>query len=421
MGAPVPAESAGSNPPIRTGFLLSSLSVSDAGPAQYDTVELRRRIAGAFSAGELRALAGSLGVGGINWDRGVQEAAREVVRQCERYAGLPALISRLREERPYLEWPEPMAAAPAPADLPPVPDAATAIPPTNAYEAVPALAPTPGSLGPTPGNLGPPAVPALGPTPGSFGSAPAPPLSDPYAPAASAPPRPVPFTMGSPAGAPPPSPAGWPGVVGPAAPAARPGGIDPRIFIAVAGLMVVAAIIAYLAGRASTATADAASAPAASASAPPEAAPRSGPAALAAAVLSRSFANLARVCELPPSAGAGAYVFQQIAERCGPAAPPPHRASSPPPADTPADPPAPSANATPPPRNRRPGRDPAPAGGGAAPAPARGGCMGACEAQHAACRAHCGPEPVESSAYDGFARCQGQCLRDASRCRLNCR
>jgi hypothetical protein len=50
-----------------------------------------------------------------------------------------------------------------------------------------------------------------------------------------------------------------------------------------------------------------------------------------------------------------------------------------------------------------------------------GGCMGACDAQHASCRARCGPEPTESSAYDGYARCQGQCLRDASRCRLGCR
>jgi hypothetical protein len=181
----------------------------------------------------------------------------------------------------------------------------------------------------------------------------------------------------------------------------------------------VAAIIAYFAGRASTATADAAAAPAGSASAPPEAATRSGPAALAADVLSRSFANLARVCELPPSAGSGAYVFQRIAERCGPAPPPPHRASSPP-ADTPTDPPAPSADATPPPRNKRPGRDPAPAGGDA-PVPAKGGCMGACRAQQAACGAHCGPEPVESSAYAVYSRCQGQCLRDASRCQLNCR
>jgi hypothetical protein len=202
--------------------------------------------------------------------------------------------------------------------------------------------------------------------------------------------------------------------------AARSGGIDPRIFIAVAGLMVLAAVIAYLAGRASTVPVDAAGAPASSTSTPAGAARADGPAALAADMLSRSFANLARVCELPTSAGTGAQVFRRIAERCGPPAPP-HRLtpSGDPPVIATAPPPAPSADPAAP-RNRRQGRggDPGP---GDPPAPAKGGCMGTCEAHHAACSAHCGPEPIEGSAYDGYQRCQGQCLRDASHCRLGCR
>ena len=62
----------------------------------YDAVELGRRIVFCFSIGELRQLADALGVGGSSpWERGILEAARDVVRQCERYAGLPALVGQL--------------------------------------------------------------------------------------------------------------------------------------------------------------------------------------------------------------------------------------------------------------------------------------------------------------------------------------
>jgi len=384
--------------------------VSEAGPVLYDPVELRRRIVVCFSVGELRALAESLGVGGIPWERGLQESAREVVRQCERYAGLPALVARLREARPLVEWPEPVTMG-----GPPGPPVAGTAGTEAAALAAPGGAPAP------PAPLG---FPALSASPGRLGpveppsSVSAPALLDPYASHAPPPPPAPPLTTGAPASVPP--RAAWPGVTSMAPAPARPGGIDPRILVAVAGLMVLAAVIAYLAGRASSATAptDAASTPAASPSSRGD-----GPAAHAADALARSFASLARVCELPSSAGTSALVFRRIYERCGPAAPPQRSYTPPSPtaatatAATPADP-APTEAA--PPRGKRGGGrggDPAPAEA----APTAKGCMGTCDAQHSVCRAHCGAEPNESSAYDGFQRCLGGCLKDASRCRLSCR
>ncbi len=395
--------------------------MSEAGPVLYDPVELRGRIVVCFSVGELKELADSLGVGGVPWERGIHEAAREVVRQCERYAGLPALVAKLREVRPLVEWPEPAGAVTVGAIAPGRP-----LPPTLASEGgLAALPAGPPQLSSSPGTFG-----AMG----AMGAAPAGPRSDlpatggplivPYAPPPGPPaiqvPPPPPAATG--VSAAPAFRAGWPGVVG-EPPAPAPGGIDPRILLAVAGLMVVAAIIAYFAGRASTAAApteasQAASAAPAAASGP---ARSGGPAALASEALARSFADLARICELPSSAGANARVIQRVFERCGPGAPPrrPYSPPSPsqgPSADASAQPAPPAEPA--PARGRRGGRssDGPP---GEAPSAAKG-CTGACEATHGACRSHCGPEPTESSAYDGYQRCLGRCLSDASRCKLGC-
>lgn len=355
----------------------------------YDAVELGRRIVFCFSIGELRQLADALGVGGsIPWERGIQEAARDLVRQCERYAGLPALVAKLREIRPLVEWPEaavPVAVAVAPIGFP-------AAPPRDA--------------------------------PGA--STPAPPLPDPFAPpmpygppppmlatAAAAPPAVV---RSAPVSAPRPS-AVWAGLAAEPAPAR---GVDPRILVAVAGLMVLAAVIAYLAGRASsgaatagTATADA---PSGTADAPTAARRAEGPATLAADTISKSLANLARVCELPVGTGSNVLVFRRVYDRCGPVPPQPRPAPTP--TATPPDPNA-DAPAEPPSRTRRPGRgtDATPA----EPAAPGRGCAGACDSTHRACKAGCGPEPTESSGDEGYRRCLGHCLSDASRCRMSCR
>jgi len=366
-------------------------------------VDLRQRIAVCFSVGELRALADSLGVGGVPWDRGIQEAAREVVRQSERYAGLPALVAKLREVRPLMEWPEPAAAA-QPA-LKPLPT--TLASEIAQVQAPPALSASPGTLGPAPPQpllqAPPPQTLAAQAEPSQ-----APPLVDPYA----APPGPRAIQVPRPTAG-----TAWPGVTGEAPAKAPTGGIDPRIFFAVAGLMVVAALIAYLAGRASTASAppDAA---AASPSGSPAPARAGGPAALAAGALARSFANLARECELPASAGVSSLVIQRAFERCGPGAPP-RRVHVPTPSSS--DPSAPATPTAEPAqgKGRRQGR--AANGAPTEAPPVAKGCTGACDATHAACRAHCGPEPQESSAYEGYERCLGRCLSEASRCRLSCR
>jgi hypothetical protein len=395
-------------------------AVSAAGTGGYDPVELRRRIAVCFSVGELRALAESLGVGGVTWDRGLDEAAREVVRQSQQYAGLPALVARLRELRPLVEWPEasvPEIAAVAPvAPVAPIapgvaaPTLASAAPPAELASAT--LTGGPPLLAASPGTFGGPAVSAsalVAPAPQAPRASPdAASFRDPYAPppgppAIHVPPPPPPSAA-------PPS-AGWPGTTAPPAPVASRG-IDPRVLVLVAGLMLLAAIVAFLAGRAGSGTAP----QAATASAAPRAPGMKGdgPAAAAADAIARSYANLARVCELPASAGGNELVFRRAFERCGPGAPARRAGASPAPtsattADTATSPDAP------PTRTARPSRDP-----GAAPAPARG-CIGTCDTQHAACRARCGGEPTESSAYDVYQRCLGRCLSDASRCRLSCR
>jgi hypothetical protein len=429
--------------------------VSEGDPV-YDLIELRRRIAGSFSAGELRALADSLGVGGINWDRGVQDAAREMVRQCERYAGLPALVARLREEKPLVEWPDPVAPPAAPPGDPHTPGAPP-LPATVAFPAPPPLSSSPGTFGlipplsSSPGSFGgpppevrpPPEAPLTGPftatapprlAPQPSAEPSAPPLFDPYAPppgppavqlpvtavAASAP---APRAFGSvETPGPPAQPFVWPGTVGPAPARTGPtSGIDPRILVVVAGLMVVAALIAFLAGRASSASAGPEGAPSASASASasPSARPAKadGPAAIAADAIARSFENLARVCELPTSAGTNALVFRRVYERCGPSTPQKRSSSSAPADDGGADA-APPADPGPG-RNRRAPRGAEP--GQSQPAPAAKGCMGACDSQHGACRSHCGAEPTESTAYESYQRCLAVCLREASRCRLSCR
>jgi hypothetical protein len=322
-----------------------------------------------------------------------------VVRQSERYAGLPALVAKLREIRPLVEWPE---AAPAEPAAPPV-----AAAPQPVVEGVAAMGGA--AMGPTltAGSFAPAVMGVSPPQPAA-------PIVDPFssAPAASAPaPRPAPVA----------SPV-WP-VAQPAPPPPQ-AGLDPRLLVAVAGVVLLAAVVAYLAGRASS---DGASAAAAAGSAEP-AARAYGPASIAANTLDRAFHNLARACELPPSAAAGDLVFRRVFERCGPAPPPPRpRVDA---APEPEPEPPPTAIAEPPPPaddvpapEPRPGRKRnAPRGGGDEPAAAPGrNCSQACEAEHRTCVRRCGPEPTASGEYQGYQGCLGRCLADLPRCRSSCR
>lgn len=310
-----------------------------------------------FTAAELQKLAEDLGVsGGVGLYRGVEEAAREVIRQCERYAGLDALVAKLRAERPLVEWPEPPATpGPVPVEVPP-----PAVEPESA--AVPSR------------EDAPPEVAAPPPSPSS------------------SPPPPVP----------PPSTraVAWPGIAEPAQQKPPPRGIDQRILLAVAGLTLLAAIIAFFAGRASSKPGTAATADAS-----PHPKRTTGPAVEASDVFAKSIASLARVCEV--QVGDAEDVFKRVAAKCGP---PPRQPTH----ALPAEAFEPAADDPPTPRDPRPPRPIAP------PKPPANGCLSSCESTHQGCRSRCGPEPTEGSKYGDYNQCQARCLSAASKCRLTC-
>lgn len=331
---------------------------ADAGPtttrrdAAYDASEIRGRIAVCFTAAELRQLAEALGADGVAHDRGIGEAARQLVRHFERRGSLAPLVERLREARPLVEWPEPLPDA-APFDE----DAETTV-----------IRPLVGSYAPPPA---PPPAEA--------------PLVDPYAPPAAG--------------------LAWPGT----APTIEPPparGLDPRILLAVAGLMVLAVAGAYLAGRASTPPAS----PAPTASASARSRRPGGPATRAADAIARALESVARACEIQP--GPAGDLMPRAFVRCGPAplAPKPPARAAPAAADAPPEPSPPSTRPLPPP------------GAPATPAePGNARCLSSCAQQQKACNAsQCGGEPTEGSKYKAYQDCLGKCLVDASRCRLSC-
>ncbi|MFO0761263.1 MAG: hypothetical protein U0359_32590 [Byssovorax sp.] len=370
------------------------MSEQAGGPGEvaYDPADLRRQIAASFSAPELRKLAETLGVAGsIRWTHGTQEAARDLVREFERYYGLSILVAKVRELRPLVDWPDPSS-------LPPPASQARAAPVEPADAAVPAPPADPGSArAPLPEEpLAPPAALAS--------SEPSPPASSSSAPSAQAASRPAPV---------------WPGTVASLPDPPRGQGIDPKILILVAGLTVLAAVIAYAAGRASSPTA----APAPTESATTVAAapvPRRAPcpATRAADAVARSLANVAKLCELAPGTEVNADLLARAFERCGP--PPPRAAMtfSPPPSPV-----------LPPDLPRDPALDPEPARphtprqSAPAPAPDKGpgaACIAQCNAENRSCNAGCGAEPSQSTQYDGYMKCRSRCRSAMSHCLLAC-
>jgi hypothetical protein len=367
--------------------------VSDTGGAPggqpYDSIDLRRQIAVSFSTPELRQLAETLGVGGsVRWDHGPQEAVRDLVRQFERYYGLSTLVAKLKELRPLVDWPE-LDALPPPAS-----QAQKAAPEAGAAPVEPTVAAAP---------LADPLVPA----PAAGFAPPAPTVVEP-----------APVFLPTPSAAPSRPAAVWPGTVNANPEPPRSQGIDARVLVVVAGLTVLAAVIAYAAGRASNG-APAAQAPAEAvtgiAAVPvPRRAP--GPATRAADAVARSLANVAKSCELPPGTEANADLLARAFERCGPPAPRAaltyDRLPTPVPTlDPPRDPP-------PDPARPRTPRTPSPA-----PPPDKGpstACLGGCAAESRACNAGCGAEPQQSSQYDAYMRCRSRCMSTASHCKLAC-
>ncbi len=343
----------------------------------YDPVELRRRMAVCFSAPELRELAESLGVAGaITWDRGQMEAARELIRQFEKYYGLGILVAKLRALRPDVEWPEP--ALPALASPPPAPKTIADAPPRQEERDV------------------------------------RPTIHDPLAPPPdqAAREQPAPSHRAAPA---------WPGTAGPTpATSAASRAIDARVLIVVAGLTVLAALIAYAAGRASRPPS---AAPEAAGSALPASSTAlrrpNGPATHAADAFRRSLDRVVRGCDLPVSADRDASILGLALARCGLQLRAPLSALNASPPDPPlangraADPkPQGKARPTKPAKDPPPAKDPATAKADA--------CLAGCDAERRSCNDHCGAEPLESSLYDGYMRCRSRCLSATSHCRLAC-
>ena len=378
----------------------------------YDVAELRRCITLSFSAGDLRELAEGLGARGLpGFDRGIQEAAREVVRHFERQGDLPRLVEKLAEARPLMEWPtkaKQSVPEKTPPPFAPAPEAAIAA----AAAAAAVTAPDPASApapAPAPASASAPApAPASAPAP-----APAPVLRDPYA-------------------------AGWPATQSPgAAPASR--GVEGRKFtmmLVIGGISItVIAIGAFLVGRAgSHQDGPAPVLTGKDALAKGERPLReNGAARLAADAVDRSFVHLARGCDLTiaPNVKVGPWLFKTAYEECGarpglgrppnlPRIPQPDGSALPPdPSDT-----EPTGDPTPRPKRTAPDRGPSTKPGATAdkapPTNAADACMDKCAGSLRNCNGSCGAEPTSSSQYGPWQSCKAQCLAAVSKCRQAC-
>lgn len=360
---------------------------ADAAPGHYDVAELRRCMVVSFSAGELGELArahgmlpsaGSLGGAPAPAD----ETARALLRHVERQGGLDSLVQRLREERPLVQWPEAVAAAPA---RPPEADEGAAQPPLDGLAQEPAA---PGPLDPAVATE-PEAEPASSPPAPAAG--PPPPAAEQATAAPGLAPQAVPTTAPSRAG------------LGAWAHTQRR-----WLLAAGGGALLVAMVVAFVAGRAS-------SGPDADQDALPAADPASpAPVAkVAAEQLSAAVTAVAEACGVADARGPAKQVLANAFRACsGPDA----RRLGPPRAARPALTAGPSTDGA------RPTTAPAqPPRDRPAPAPRRSGCLDRCEQQHQRCKqSECGAEPASGSAYSEHQRCLSRCLTKASKCRLRC-
>ncbi len=186
-----------------------------------------------------------------------------------------------------------------------------------------------------------------------------------------------------------------PGRGAPAAPAAK-SGLDPRLLVAVAGFMALAALFAFLAGRITAGDDE------------EEPAPSAQAALRAATALQTSLGNVARTCKVsadPPLEGSllrTAYdVCGVTAERARPHALP---SLDEVPTAKPSEPAGPLVP--------RPTRSELPR--------ATTACVDQCNTTHAGCRRACGAEPTDASAYADYQSCLGKCLKASSPCRQAC-
>ncbi len=340
-----------------------------------------------LSAAEIGALAVQLGVP-VAAGSSATQAAHQLVRGMDRGGQLGELRATLRQVRPLVEWPEP--------GRPSADDEALEL---SGEALVDDFAPAPAPFD----ALEAPAPPSSGRAPASFSQQPAQ-APSPFELPAGAP------ALGAPSSARPASSAASSVGANPWQPRPRqaPRALDARILIAVAGLMVVAAGIAFAAGRVSSGDATATLPPNPAATA--TGAPRrpDGPAVRAADAMGRSLSNVSRACELRGIAP-GEVLVAALAD-CGPGGVA-RRPRRPPP-----DPDAAPAPPEPAPVNAAPPRAADPS---AAAIPG-GPCLADCDSRHGGCRSGCGAEPQHATEYAPHQQCLAKCLAAASKCRLGC-
>lgn len=331
--------------------------------------ELRRRVQGSFSPGELRALGGALGLAPSDaWERGADAISRDIVRRAVESPGLESLIEQLRREKPLVEW----------SDL---------LPPARSGDTQ--LAGDAGELdvGARPTPVAPPPLLDLTPPPSG--------------PASSA------ATAAPPAGSAPAAP-GWPLANVDAARTEERRGVDPRLFAITAACIALAVIVAFVGGVAFSRRA-----PEPSATTPTRG---HGLAGHAADAVDAALVEVARGCGVAPPEAPGREVLRVVQEQCGH---PVAASGRPPPGTDPSTIEPPELDVPPEGRLRPP---PGTAGGGTRPpASPKDPCRSDCTAEHRACKSACGNEPRDASDYAGWQGCQGKCLSGESKCRAQCR
>jgi hypothetical protein len=348
--------------------------------------ELRRRMQGSFSPGELKDLGSSIGLAPTEaWEKGPESAIRDIVRRAHDGPGLAVLLERLKVDRPLVEWPEPPSlraglVAPAPSA------------PASPGEAIPDLdGPTIADPFVPPADLTPPPLPAAG-------AATAPTTDAPLE-------APPPASVGAP---PPPSSASPPAASWPMQNLPAPekkGGLDPRILAVSIAFVALAVVVAFVGGIVFSR--------------------RTAPAVIAgttrtetlaghaANVMDGAIVEVARGCGLVVEGTPDRSVLKRAQTTCGH---PVAAAGRPPAGYDPADIEPPKLDVAPPsPR-------PKPITGPSEPAaPPTDLCRAGCKTERRTCMTTCGPEPRDASDFDSFQQCQSKCLGGESSCRQRCR
>lgn len=330
--------------------------------------ELRRRIQGSFSPGELRTLGAALGLEPSEaWDRGADATARDLVRRGVESPGLVAMVLELQQAKPLVEWGD---------LLPSAPSEDTVV--ESAVDVHARLTP----IHPLPGNLTPPPIPPTipgEPAPGSQAG----PLSV--------------------AGTGPPS-AGWPLTNVDRQPPPKTG-IDPKLFVIAIACIAVAVIVAFVGGMVVSRRG-----PEPTAAAPGRA---NGLAGHAATAVDGALIDVARACGLQVPPAPGREVLRAVQVACGH---PVAAAARPLPGIDPSSIEPPDLEVAPEVVRR-------PAGGnGPARTPRKPSdpCRSQCTAEHGTCKGGCGSEPRDASDYDAWQGCMSKCLSAESRCRQRC-